>query len=187
MTDWNAVRDAGVEFVILRAGYRGYSSGQLNIDEKAAEHYAGAKAAGLKVGVYFFSQAVTAAEAEAEACLTLNIIKDWQLDMPVVYDWEYVSDEARTADVTGEELTAITMAFCDVVEEAGYVPMVYFNQNQSFDLLQLEVLTDYGFWLTMYSDRMTYPYKLDMWQYTCEGAVPGIEGNVDLNLWFPET
>lgn len=186
VTDWNAVRDAGVEFVMIRVGYRGYGSGgSMQVDESAASHYAGAKAAGLKVGVYFFSQALTTLEAVEEAQFTLELIRDWELDMPVVFDWEFISDEARTAYMEALDLTHITMAFCQTIEDAGYEPMVYFNQNQSFSLLQMERLTQYDFWLAMYSERMTYPYKLDMWQYSCTGAVPGIEGDVDLNLWFP--
>lgn len=186
VTDWNAVRDAGVEFVMIRVGYRGYGSGgSMQVDESAASHYAGAKAAGLKVGVYFFSQALTTLEAVEEAQFTLELIRDWELDMPVAFDWEFISDEARTAYMEALDLTHITMAFCQTIEDAGYEPMVYFNQNQSFSLLQMERLTQYDFWLAMYSERMTYPYKLDMWQYSCTGAVPGIEGDVDLNLWFP--
>lgn len=187
VTDWNAVRDAGVEFVMIRVGYRGYGNGAVCADESALSHYQGAKAAGLKVGVYFFSQAVSVREAVEEARFTMDLISDWTLDMPVVFDWEYVSDEARTAHLTAPELTHITMAFCDAVRLSGYTPMVYFNVNQSLYLLLMERLTDYQFWLAMYSDRMTYPYALDMWQYSCSGTVPGIEGDVDMNLWFPET
>lgn len=185
VTDWNAVKDAGVEFVIIRAGYRGYGNGAVCADEAAQSHYEGAKAAGLKVGVYFFSQAVNTKEAVEEARFTMELIQDWELDMPVVFDWEYVSDDARAAHLSALDLTHITMAFCDIVEGAGYEPMVYFNVNQSTYRLLMERLTDYRFWLAMYSDRMTYPYKLDMWQYSCEGTVPGIEGYVDMNLWFP--
>ena len=140
----------------------------------------------MKVGVYFFSQAVNTLEAVEEARFTLDLIRDWQIDMPVVYDWEYVSEDARTWWLEEDDLTHATMAFCNAVEDAGYEPMVYFNQNQGWYMLHLERLTDYDFWLAMYSDQMDYPYRLDMWQYTCEGTVPGIEGPVDLNLWFPE-
>ena len=183
--DWDMVRDAGVEFVFIRIGLRGYgTAGNIVEDEAAQSHYEGAKKAGLKVGVYFFSQALTTLEAVEEARFTLDYIKDWELDMPVVFDWEYVHDEARTAGMGALDLTHITLAFCKTIEDAGYTPMIYFNQNQSYYLLQMERLTDYPFWLAMYSDEMTYPYKLDMWQYTSTGAVPGIEGNVDLDLWL---
>lgn len=184
--DWDAVKEAGVEFVMIRVGYRGYESGALRLDEAAQDHYQGAKAAGLKVGAYFFSQAVNTAEAMEEARFTLDVIQDWELEMPVVYDWEYISDEARTHAVESQDLTYCTITFCNAIRDAGYTPVIYFNQHQSEYLLHLEELTDYGFWLAMYSDRMTYPYKLAMWQYTCSGTVPGISGTVDLNLYFPD-
>lgn len=185
VTDWKAVREAGVEFVMIRVGYRGYGNGAVCVDEAAQSHYEGAKAAGLKVGVYFFSQAVNTKEAVEEARFTLSLIENWELDMPVVFDWEYVSEEARASHLSALDLTHVTMAFCDTVEDAGYTPMVYFNVNQSTYRLLMERLTGYQFWLAMYSDRMTYPYQLDMWQYSCEGDVPGIDGDVDMNLWFP--
>lgn len=182
--DWDAVKEAGVEFVMIRVGYRGYESGGVYSDAAAEEHYQGAKAAGLKIGAYFFSQAVNTAEAMEEARFTLNAIQNWELDMPVVYDWEYISEEARTWAVSRLDLTYCVMTFCNAIRDAGYDPMVYFNQNQAQNLLYLELLKDYDFWLAMYSDRMTYPYKLTMWQYTCYGVVPGIEGEVDLDLYF---
>lgn len=183
--DWVAVKEAGIEFVMIRVGYRGYMYGEIYDDSAAQEHYQGAKAAGLKIGAYFFSQAVNAEEAKAEAEFALNAVQDWELDMPLVYDWEYISAEARTGTVGSRDLTDCAIAFCSAVQAAGYDTMIYFNQNQGWDLLFLEELTDYGFWLAMYSDRMTYPYKLAMWQYSCTGVVPGIQGNVDLNLYFP--
>lgn len=182
--DWNLVRYAGVEFVMIRVGYRGYESGKLVKDNWADRHYRGAKAAGLKVGAYFFSQAVSAEEAVEEAEYTLELLSNWELDMPIAYDWEYISDEARTAEVDGETLTAATIAFLDTIEAAGYDALAYFNWNQSFYKLSMPELKDYHYWLAMYSDRMRYPYKLSMWQYTNTGTVPGIDGTVDLNLYF---
>lgn len=184
--DWEKVKQAGVEFVIIRVGGRGYgSSGVLYSDPKAQKNYAGAKAAGLKVGGYFFSQAITVAEAVEEANYTLELTKDWELDMPLVYDWECLADDYRTVGVSRRMLTDCTKAFCDTVEAAGHSPMVYFNPSQSQKEMHLEELVDYGFWLAMYSDKMNYPYKVDMWQYTNKGSVPGIAGNVDINLFFP--
>ena len=184
--DWEKVKQAGVEFVIIRVGGRGYgSSGVLYSDPKAQKNYEGAKAAGLKVGGYFFSQAITVAEAVEEANYTLELTKDWALDMPLVYDWECLADDYRTVGVSRRMLTDCTKAFCDTVEAAGHSPMVYFNPSQSRKEMHLEELVDYGFWLAMYSDKMDYPYKVDMWQYTNKGSVPGISGNVDINLFFP--
>lgn len=183
--DWQAVAQSGVTFVIIRAGGRGYGNGELYEDSRAQLNYQGAKDAGLKVGTYFFSQAVSTEEAVQEAEYLLELTQTWQLDMPVVYDWEYVSPDARTGLVDRQTLTDCMLAFCQRIEQAGLQSMVYFNPTQSRDLFHIEQITDYPFWLAMYSDWMTYPYRIDMWQYTNEGQVPGIQGNVDINLYFP--
>lgn len=183
--DWQQVRDSGVDFVMIRVGGRGTESGALYEDDMCRTYYEGAKAAGLKVGVYFFSQSITVEEAVEEAEYTLDIVKDWELEMPVVYDWEYIGDGARTDYMDARLLTDMVKAFCDTVRNAGYDPMVYFGRSHSANLLHLEELTDYGFWLAMYNPIMDYPYQIDIWQYTETGTVPGISGNVDLNLWFP--
>ncbi len=183
--DWQQVKDAGVEFVIIRLGFRGYGQGKLNEDAMAQENYRGAKEAGLKVGAYFFSQAITVEEAKEEAHYAMELAQDWQLDMPLVYDWECLADDYRTVQVDARLLTDCTIAFCDTVAEGGYTPMIYFNPNQSRKQMFLAELTGYDFWLAMYSDQMDYQYKVDMWQYTNEGTVPGISGNVDINLYFP--
>ena len=136
------------------------------------------------MGAYFFSQSVTVEEAVEEAEYVLDAIKDWDVDMPVVYDWEYIGDGARTDHMVAGLLTEMAKAYCDTVKNAGYDPMIYFGRSQSTDLLKLSELVDYGFWLAMYNPIMDYPYKIDIWQYTETGSVPGISGNVDLNLWF---
>ena len=182
--DWQQVKDSGVEFVIIRVGGRGTEGGDIYSDEMAQTYYEEATAAGLKVGAYFFSQSVTVEEAVKEAQYVLDVVKDWDVQMPLVYDWEYVDATARTADTGPRALTDMAKAFCDTIKGAGYTPMIYFGRSQSKDLLILEELVDYPFWLAMYSTIMDYPYKIDMWQYTEEGSVPGIDGNVDLNLWF---
>lgn len=183
--DWQQVKSAGMEFVMIRVGYRGYGGGQLCEDPQAQANYRGAKEAGLKVGAYFFSQAISREEAAEEARYAMEIMADWELEMPLVYDWECLEDTYRTVGVDARLLTDCTKVFCDTVEDAGYDSMVYFNPEQSRKQMYLEELTQYGFWLAMYSDRMDYPYKVDMWQYTNAGKVPGIDGNVDINLFFP--
>lgn len=183
--DWQQVSDAGVEFVMIRAAFRGYGNGELYEDPMAQANYEGAKAAGLKVGAYLFSQAISVEEAREEAQYILNLTQNWELDMPLVYDWECLADDYRTVGVDARLLTDCTIAFCDAVEQAGRDSMIYFNPNQSRKQMFLEELTEYGFWLAMYTDQMDYPYKVDMWQYTNEGSVPGISGNVDINLYFP--
>lgn len=183
--DWHQVREAGVQFVMIRLGFRGFGQGDMEEDEWAQRNYLGAREAGLKVGGYFFSQAITVKEAVEEAEFALQIVKDWEMEMPLVFDWENFAPEHRTGNMDPRLLTECAKAFCDTVEEAGYRAMIYFNPRQSENLLYLEELTDYGFWLAMYSDEMDYPHKVDMWQYTCTGSVPGINGDVDINLFFP--
>lgn len=184
--DWETVREAGVSYVMIRVGGRGYGEeGGLYSDKLAQANYQGAKAAGLDVGVYFFSQALSVAEAKEEALYTLDIIDGWELDMPVVFDWERV-DTGRTAFADPRTVTDCMVAFCEEIKTAGYRPMIYFNPDHSDSMFYIEEVTDYDFWLAMYTDWMTYPYQVDMWQYTKSGAVPGIQGQVDINLYFPE-
>ena len=184
--DWEAVKASGVEFAIIRVGYRGYGNGALMADENAQINYQSAKAAGLQVGAYLFSQAISEDEAQEEAEFFLDQIKDWELDLWAVYDWEYISAEARTANVDAFTLTKCTKVILDAVAEAGYQPMVYFNRSQGEKRLFLHALAEYDFWLAMYRDPIdTFAYRPDMWQYTNQGSVPGINGNVDINLWFP--
>ncbi len=183
--NWTEVKQAGVEFAMIRAGARGTEEGDLFEDSYAQANYAGAAAAGIQVGAYFFSQAITVDEAVAEANYLLDIVKDWELQMPLVFDWEFVSTDARTAHMDPRTLTNCAKAFCETVKNAGYTPMIYFNTNQSFDMLYLAELKEYNFWLAQYDTVLNYPYKIDMWQYSESGAVPGIEGNVDVNLYFP--
>ena len=182
--DWEQVAGAGMEYAIIRLGYRGTTKGGLGADSYARTNYENAKAAGLQVGGYFFSQAVTPAEAVEEAEFVLEMIRDWDIQMPIVYDWEYGGENSRTADLDARTLTDCTLAFCQRIEEAGYEAMIYFNEDQSHKAMYLGELTDYRFWLAQYDQMLDYPYQVDMWQYTCTGSVPGIQGNVDINLLF---
>jgi GH25 family lysozyme M1 (1,4-beta-N-acetylmuramidase) len=142
--DWQQVKAAGVEFVIIRLGFRGYgTAGGLNEDVMAQENYRGAKEAGLKVGGYFFSQAITVEEAVEEARYAMEIVRDWNMEMPLVYDWECLADDYRTVDVDTRLLTDCTIAFCDTVAQAGYTPMIYFNPDQSRKQMFLAELTQY--------------------------------------------
>jgi GH25 family lysozyme M1 (1,4-beta-N-acetylmuramidase) len=184
--DWDAVKNAGVEFVFIRVGWRGLTEGVLTADKRAQEYYEGAKAAGLLVGGYFFSQAINVEEAAAEAAFALELIRGWELDLPLVYDWEYAGENARTANVDRRTLKDCTRVFCRRVEDGGYAPMFYFNASQGLNLLELGELTEFPMWLAQYKDAMTFPYRVDFWQYTGEGTVPGIEVPVDINLWFTE-
>ena len=182
--DWETVAQAGVEFAMVRLGNRGIADGQLYEDAYAKQNLQGAKAAGLKVGAYFYSQALTVEEALEEAALALEILDGFALDMPLVFDWE---QESRTEKMDNRTLTDCTLAFCQAVEAAGYEPMVYFNSYQAQELLILQELQDFAWWLAMYDVTAEFPYKVDMWQYTCTGTIPGIEGNVDINLLFEDS
>ena len=184
--DWEKVKEAGVEFAMLRAAFRGYGqAGIMKEDSKVRQNYERATAAGLKVGVYFFSQATNVEEAVEEAKFLLEIIGDWELSMPVAYDWECLADDYRTVGVDSRTVTDCAIAFCEEIGKAGFDAMVYFNPSQSRTEMFLAELVDYGFWLAMYSEDMTYEYKVDMWQYTNQGSVPGIKGKADINLFFP--
>lgn len=184
--DWQQVADSGIRFAMLRLGYRGYGKkGTLVKDEFIDKNLKGAQEAGLSIGAYFFSQATNLKEVDEEIEFMLEILGDHSLDMPIVFDWEYVSDTARTAKVDARTLTDMTLYFCKNMEEKGFSPMVYFNWHQGDTLMHLKELEEYPFWLAFYADRMVYPYKVEMWQWTSTGTVPGINGNVDINVYFP--
>jgi GH25 family lysozyme M1 (1,4-beta-N-acetylmuramidase) len=183
--DWQAVKEAGIEFAILRAGLRGYGSGELVTDTSFAENYRKATEAGLAVGVYFFSAAVNEQEAEEEAEYVLKLLAERPVTMPVVFDTEPINyDDARTDDLTPDELTAITKTFCGKIEEAGLQPMIYANAKRFTTVLHLEELEEYEKWLADYRDKPDYPYQFSMWQFTENGSVPGISGAVDIDLYF---
>ncbi len=186
--DFEAVKASGVDFVIIRLAYRGYETGRIVFDKYAHENLEAAAAAGLDIGVYFFSQAISPEEAEQEAYFVLSAIDDYDITMPIVFDWESVSDpNARTANMDRETLTKCCKAFLETIDAAGEWPMLYFNRRQASRYIDISALKEYDFWLAAYTDRMDFPYRIKMWQYTNEGSVPGIIGNVDINVFFPET
>ena len=160
-------------------------SGKLVEDEYAQKNLAGATEAGLPIGAYFFSQALNMDEADQEIEYMLNILGDYRLDMPIILDWEIPASDARTANMDARTLTDIQLYFCEKMKALGYQPMVYFNWHQSENLYYLSELEDFPFWLALYQDRMRYPWKVEMWQYTCTGRVPGINGDVDINVYMP--
>ena len=182
--DWEQVKASGIEFVFVRLGYRSSADGTLKQDQYAYQNLRGAAEVGLKVGAYFFSQALTPSEAVEEANFALSMLDDQALQMPLVFDWEEVS--SRTAGMTRQNLTDCVKAFCDTVEDAGYEPMVYYNRDVADRLLDLDNLTQYPVWFAMYNtDYPNAPGDIRCWQYTDRGSVPGIPGDVDLDLWFP--
>lgn len=180
---WEAVAADGVDFAMIRLGYRGYTEGGLRMDSRFEENIQGALDAGLEVGVYFFSQAVSVEEAEEEARFVLNLLEDYDITGPVVFDWENISnDTARTDNVDSATLTAMANAFCSLVEEAGYHPMIYCNQYIAYLLYDLEGVAQYPLWIAQYSDAPDFYYAFQMWQYTDAGQVAGIQGKADLTL-----
>ncbi len=184
--DWKQVKASGVEFVIIRLGYRAYGeSGALVMDAMYEENIKGALKAGLDVGVYFFSQAISAAEAVEEAEFVLKHLASYEIAGPVVYDTEEIKwDTARTDDNTTEEFTNYCKVFCDTVEQAGYDAMIYSNMKWMAFTLDMEQLKEYDFWYADYYEIPQCPYDYEIWQYSESGTVPGINANVDLNLWF---
>ena len=186
--DWEAVAEAGVEFAIVRVGYRGYGEeGTLNEDTYYLENILGAQQAGLTVGVYLFSQALNIDEAMEEAAFLLDRIDGLDIDGPVVFDWERVtsSSSSRSKNVNKKTLTECAAVFCEMVKHSGYEPYIYFNQTLAYGSLALDELTDYGWWLAEYNDDPNFYYNCQMWQYSDSGSVPGISGRrTDLDLWF---
>lgn len=184
--DWKQVKASGVDFAMIRVGFRGYGpSGIVSEDSRFRENITGALDAGLQVGVYFFSQATNVWEAQEEANFVLNAIKDYNITFPVVFDWERITNaSARTDGLPGGTITLCAKTFCDTVAQAGYTPMVYFNLDLGYLGYDLNQLKDYPFWLAEYRTTPTFFYDFAMWQYTAKGSVPGIKGNVDLNLYL---
>ena len=184
--DWQKVKDSGIRFAFIRLGYRGYGTGKLVEDEYAQKNLKEATEAGLPIGVYFFSQALNIKEVDEEIDYMLDILGDYELSMPIILDWEIPTEDARTANMDARTLTDLQLHFCETMTEKGFQPMVYFNWNMSSNLLYLTELEEYPFWLAFYQDRMTYPYRVEFWQYTDQGRVPGINGNVDINVYMPD-
>jgi len=186
--DWNKVKASGVEYAIIRVGFRGYgAAGTIVLDEYFHTNIQAALKAGLKVGVYFFSQAITEAEAIEEAEFLLKEIKGYNITFPVVYDPEDISgDTARTDGLSGEQITNQCIAFCERIKQAGYTPMIYANKRWTLTRIDLTRLTDYDLWLAAYVDQPDIPYLFKMWQYSSSGTVDGINGSVDLNVSFKD-
>ena len=185
--DWQRVAGTGMSFAMIRAGYRGYGSGNIVKDDYFDVNMRGALSNGMQVGVYFFSQALTPAEAEEEAHQLLAWIGSYPVTYPVVFDWEEQDKEdSRTQGTDGNTVTACALAFCKVIEDAGFIPMTYGSPKKVYtDGILLEHLQDYPFWLANYTkntEPTTFRYHYNMWQYSSSGSVDGIEGRVDLNI-----
>lgn len=183
--DWSAVAGDGVEYAFIRLGIRGYTKGEIIEDSTFEDNIEGALDHDIDVGVYFFTQALSAEEAEEEAQFVLDAIEPYDVKYPVVLDVEAVlSENSRTADLTKEERTAYCIAFCEKIKNAGYRPMIYGNLKTFMLLLDLEKLEEYDKWFAFYGEEVYFPYAFKVWQYSDTGSVAGIEGDVDLNISF---
>ena len=182
--DWEAVKEEGVEFAIIRCGYRGASSGALVIDPRYEENIQGAIDAGIPVGVYFFTQALDEVEAVEEASMVIRLIEAYDVDYPVFLDSESAGGNGRADGLTATERTAAHKAFLETVSAAGYETGVYASRNWLYDRINMTDLSEYKTWLAEYAEVPAYEGYYDMWQYTSKGKVNGISTNVDLNLCY---
>ncbi len=183
--DWEKMREAGVKYAFVRVGYRGYGNGEIKLDEMFESYMEGASAAGIPLGVYFFSQAITQEEALEEAEFVLSAIEGYNITWPVVFDMEEVTEPgARTEGLTPTLATDITIAFCERVRQAGYTPMIYGNVSWMLSMLEQHRLNDYDKWFAQYRPFPWYPYDFSIWQYSHVGALDGIAGEVDFNISF---
>lgn len=180
--DWNAVKNSGVQYVILRCGYRGSASGVLVEDQKFKSNIQGATAAGLKVGIYFFSQAVNEVEAVEEASMTLSLIKKYRITYPVYIDVE--SANGRADGISKAARTSVINAFCQTIRNSGYTPGLYANKNWLTEKINTGALGGCKIWLAQYVAAPTYGGRYEMWQYSSRGSIAGIKGNVDLNVSY---
>ena len=180
--DWNAVKNSGVSYVIIRVGYRGSSQGALIEDSTFKTNIKGATAAGLKVGVYFFTQAVDEVEAVQEASMVLDRISGYKISYPVFLDVE--SSGGRGDKIDSATRTAVCKAFCSTIQNAGYTAGIYANKTWLTNKMDAGSLSGYKIWLAQYAASPTYTGRYDLWQYKTTGKVSGISGNVDLNLSY---
>ncbi len=180
--DWKAVKASGVSYVIIRCGYRGSSQGSLIEDPKYKANIKGATEAGLKVGVYFFSQAIDEVEAVQEASMVLSLVKGYKISYPIFLDVE--ASGGRADNLSKETRTAVCKAFCQTIQNAGYTAGVYANRTWLTNKIDTSQLGSYKIWLAQYAAKPTYAGRYEMWQYKDSGSIPGISGHVDLNLSY---
>lgn len=183
--DFEKVKEDGISFVMVRLGGRGYGDkGVLYSDDKALEYIKNAKAAGIKVGGYIFSQAVNKEEAIEEADYATEFLNGETLDYPIAFDWEEIEDDtARTDNLSDSILTDCAKSFCSRISEKGYIPMIYAKEKvyKRYDRTELQ---EYDFWYAEYTDTPSETEGYTIWQYSESGEVSGIEGTADLNICY---
>lgn len=182
--DWDKVQEAGIEFAIIRAGYRGSVTGSLVEDPYFVTNMKGAAASGVPVGVYFFTQAVNEVEAVEEASAVLQLVREYKLEYPIFIDTEGAGGNGRADGLDVETRTLVCEAFCRTIKNAGYEAGVYGSRNWYNNRLYADKLDNYFIWLAEYRSIPLYQGYYQMWQYTSKGKVDGIEGNVDLDIYY---
>lgn len=182
--DWEVVKAEGVDFAIIRCGYRGSSSGWLIEDPYFYKNLEGAKKAGIKVGVYFFTQATDLVEAVEEASMVVSLLGDTKLDYPVFIDTEGAGGNGRADNLDAGTRTAVVNAFCQTIQNAGIDAGVYASRNWYLNNLDTDEFEGQKIWLAEYRQTPEYEGRYDLWQYTSSGSVAGIEGRVDLNVSY---
>ena len=182
--DWDKVKADGIEFVMIRCGYRGSVTGALVEDPNFMKNIRGAKAAGLKVGIYFFTQATNEIEAVEEASMVIALCDGYEIDYPVVIDTEGAGGNGRADALDVDTRTNVCKAFCETIVNAGYEAGVYASRSWYNQNITVSELDEYKIWLAEYRSTPLYSGYYDMWQYTSKGSVDGIEGNVDLNISY---
>lgn len=178
--DWQAVAADGIDFCYIRAAWRGSTEGALYEDGQFRANLDGARATGLDVGLYVFSQAATEEEGREEAEFVLALLDGARLDLPIAFDHELTADRSGRADsISHDELTAAARAFCETIEAAGYEALIYGN---SYEYERLDILSfaQYGYWFAEYDEAPSVPLELYLWQYTHQGSVAGIATGVDM-------
>ncbi len=184
--DWEKVAESGVQFAMVRLGYTGNNTGEMNLDAWFEVNVKNARKAGIDVGVYYFAQARTVEEAIAEAQFVCKNLRGKNINMPVVFDMEPLTntEDDRIHGLTMIEVTEIADAFCEVVEKHGYEALIYGNPSWIYSRYNLSLLTSRKLWLAHYTEFSGFPYKYEFWQYTDSGSIEGIETDVDLDLQF---
>lgn len=185
LVDFVKLKNAGVQFVMIKVGARGYGNGQLTVDDTFTDYIQKASEAGLDIGVYFYSQAITKEEALEEANLVYENIKDYHLVYPIAFDMEKVSgDAARTDFLTREEKSNLALIFLDALKNVGYKGIIYGNKEWLIKEINLSTVGTYDIWLSQEGEKPDYPYKYSMWQYTQSGTIDGINGDANLDICF---
>lgn len=182
--DWYSVKQDEIDFAMIRVGYRGAQEGILHEDAYFNTNMQAAIQNKIKVGAYFFSSAITEDEIDEEVNLVLNEIRDYKIDMPIVFDMEEFEKGGRIDALTQEQRTNLALRFCEKIKKAGYEPMIYGNMTWLYQNYDFEKISKYPIWLASYSSQCPMEDKFDMWQYSNIGQVNGIEGDVDINIYL---